>query len=353
MKVLIEMMHGMGDLVCALPMIKDVREKYPDAYITVLVNKKSNVDIIKCSGVFINECLAVEAHERKLEALYKCLTLRKEKYDLSVSCVNTSVNKSRLIMGVIGAQRKVGIQFSEGKSLNDLGDEIHFVDAHLKVLEELKILKHGYRPQLFVRDEIAEEIQKKLKIDEKKKIIGICIGRADISYRNKKRRTQPVYTKGWGNLEEHIKNMQKLVRKCLKQDWKVILIGGTAEEQIRNEFAEELLKNDHIFDFVGKTSVEGSIALVSVCDVVVGVDTGMQHVADAVGIPTISLFGPTNPKRCGAYSDKAKFIEIQQDCKYCYGTSNYEWCEDRKCMKGIMVEQVFSMIISTLEETEE
>lgn len=353
MKVLIEMMHGMGDLVCALPMIKDVREKYPDAYIAVLVNKKSNVDIIKCSGVFINECLVVEAHERKLEALYKCLTLRKEKYDLSVSCVNTSVNKSRLIMGVIGAQRKVGIQFSEGKSLNDLGNEIHFVDAHRKAIEEILTPNYNSEPRLFVKSQIAETIRERLAEGSKPKIVGICIGRADVSYRNKKRRMNPVYTKGWGNLKEHVENMQQLIKKCLEQNWKVVLIGGKIEEKIRDSFVKDIMLNSNLHDFVGKTSVEGSVAIVSQCDVVVGVDTGMQHVADAVGISTISIFGPTNPKRCGAYSKKAKFVEIPLECRHCYGTSNYEWCEDRKCMKGISVEQVFDQIALTLENAEE
>lgn len=353
MKILIEMMHGMGDLVCALPMIKDVREKYPNAYITVLVNKESNIDIIKCSEIFINRCLVIEVHTKKLEAFYKCLKLRKEKYDLSISCVNTSVKKSRLIMELIGAERKIGIQFNECKSLNDLGENLHFVDAHRKAIEEIITPNLNYRPQLFVKTEITEAIRKKVAADLKQKVVGICIGQADVSYRNKRRRTIPVHTKGWGNFEEHIGNMQALIIKCLEQEWKVVLIGGMAEEIIRNGFGQELLCHSNLIDFVGKTSVEESIGIVSCCDVVVGVDTGMQHAADAAGKSTISLFGPTNPKRCGAYSKKAKFVELPLECKYCYGTSNYEWCDDRKCMKGISVEQVFNEILLTLENAEE
>ena len=91
---------------------------------------------------------------------------------------------------------------------------------------------------------------------------------------------------------------------------------------------------------VNKTNLQESMALVTLCDVAVGVDTGMMHIADALGVKTVSIFGPTNPKTHGAYSDQASFVEADLPCKYCYGTKNYVECKDRECLKCINVMDV-------------
>jgi ADP-heptose:LPS heptosyltransferase len=99
-----------------------------------------------------------------------------------------------------------------------------------------------------------------------------------------------------------------------------------------------------IVDFVGKTTIKESIALASLCDCVFGVDTGMQHIAAAVGARTVSVFGPTNFRTHGAYSDGAKFLVNNNCCptQYCYGTSHYVNCpENRKCLTSISPEQAF------------
>ena len=95
---------------------------------------------------------------------------------------------------------------------------------------------------------------------------------------------------------------------------------------------------------MGDTSINESIAAASLCKLLVGVDTGMQHIAAAVGTKTISIFGPTNPKMSGAYADNAEFIEADVDCKYCYGTKRYVNCDDRKCLKNITVNFVLNKI---------
>lgn len=350
MKILIEVMHGMGDVVCALPMIKEVRTRYPDSELTVLVNRKATVDIIKCADVKVEHCFCIDIHADIIKALRQCLYLRNKKFDLAIACVNTSVKKSKFMMGIIGAGRTIGTQYKYGKSFNDLEDKYHFVDAHLMALDELGIHKHGFMPGLTAQENDLESISKVIKKKKKDILAGICIGRADVSYRNKKKRKDPVYTRGWGDIELHKKNMEITIRRCLKEGWKVVLLGGQAEKEIKKLFSPDIIENDMVFDFVGNATVAEAIAIVSLCDLVLGVDTGMQHIADAAGTPTVSIFGPTNPKTHGAYSDKAMFAEIQEPCRYCYGSSKYEQCSDRKCLAKISPHQVFALLKKSVEK---
>lgn len=351
MKIVIEAMHGLGDVVCMIPMMKEIRESYRDAEITVLVNNKGSAEILKCARLNINDFVEIKAHANKQKAFWQCISLRKRKYDLAIACANTPVLKSYLLMGLIHAQKTVGIQFEDKVNFDGLHDRFHFVDAHLMAIHKLGLPVYNYYPQIFPDPDIVKQYKEKLPLAPNKKTVGICIGRADISYRNR-RRTQKVYTRGWGNFNEHVRNMSTLISLLLKEHCQVVLIGGPGETGIKDAVIQKMSFEDtkSIVSMVGKTTVSESIALLSLCDISVGVDTGMQHIADALGIRTVSLFGPTNPKTHGAYSNKAAFVEVNVPCKYCYGTPKYVFCENRICMSQITPEMVMKKVKEQLNK---
>jgi 3-deoxy-D-manno-octulosonic-acid transferase len=121
------------------------------------------------------------------------------------------------------------------------------------------------------------------------------------------------------------------------------LIGGKQELPLLEQMPAEVKEKS--ISLVGKTSMTESIALASLCDVVIGVDTGMQHVADAVGTKTVSIFGPTFEKYHGAHhSNIAKFVVYNGNCRGCFKTANYTKCKDRRCLNEITVQQVFDAV---------
>ncbi len=180
---------------------------------------------------------------------------------------------------------------------------------------------------------------------KRKYIIGVLIGRAD-AFQGNRNPHERIYMKSWGNFDQHIAHFEALIKLILARNMLVILIGGKQELDIHNALSPEVLSK--CVDYVGKTSVAESIALASLCDVVVGIDTGMQHVSDAIGIKTVSIFGPTSPKQCGAYSDKAVFAQIDEPCRPCFATETGFSCKHRKCMNRITPEYVFELIIRQL-----
>lgn len=335
-KILIECMHGMGDLVCILPLIKEVRDSYPRAYITVLINNSSFVDILECSNIKIDRIISINAHKNLIKFIKLCFELRQERYDIAISSSCTSPIKAKSVMTLINAKEKFGYQF-EKKEYGNLDKSYHFVEANNLVLSEMGITNHYLNPRLYAKDNDL----KKFYIKRDKPVVGVCIGRADPSFKNRFLRTNLVYTRGWGDFSQHIVNMNSLIKRLLDEGNTVILLGSKREIDILNALSKEILLSVNCYNFVDKTSISESIALVKQCDVVVGVDTGMQHVSDAVGTRTVSIFGPTNPKTHGAYSELSEFVEYHVPCKYCYCSSNYVNCKDRKCMSLITLEMVF------------
>ena len=99
----------------------------------------------------------------------------------------------------------------------------------------------------------------------------------------------------------------------LRQDlgrW-IVLIGGPEEQ----DAAEEMLAlcapetQARIVSFAGLCDLRGSLAIVSQLGLFVGNDTAVMHSAVALGVPTVSLFGPTNPRKWGNYGPCHRVLE--------------------------------------------
>ncbi len=82
---------------------------------------------------------------------------------------------------------------------------------------------------------------------------------------------------------------------------------------------------------------------------VVGADTGLMHCAGALGKPSLTLFGCTDPKEYLPFGKNSKYICANAECSPCFGTLNSVRCEHKKCMQLISVEEVYTRIIDMLK----
>ena len=342
MRILIELLHGLGDTVCALPMLQVVRENYPVAKIDVIVKSCAQSDIIHASKIKVDEIIYWDVHKCNLIDNIKMIRkLRERKYDYGVSSSNTPVKKAKIFMGLIGCVQVFGIQHEMNKTFDDLKDKYHFVEANLLTIKSICSLPNfKVYPKLYANDKDIDYVQDKIrKLNPNNTIIGVCIGNGDYSLKNRWLRTGKVITKGWG-----IENTNDLIVRLLKGKHNVILFGGAMEKELLMQLDEKVLRNENLVNLVAETNVSQSIAAAAICDLVVGVDTGMQHISAAVGAKTLTIFGPTSPKMCGAYSESSDFVEVDVICKYCYGTKAYVNCNDRKCLKDITVDMIVEKI---------
>jgi ADP-heptose:LPS heptosyltransferase len=67
----------------------------------------------------------------------------------------------------------------------------------------------------------------------------------------------------------------------------------------------------------GHTNIGQLIALLSLCDGFIGNDSGCMHLAGALGIPTVAIFGSTNPVRTGPMGPKTRVIYHKLECSPC------------------------------------
>jgi heptosyltransferase-2 len=87
----------------------------------------------------------------------------------------------------------------------------------------------------------------------------------------------------------------------------------------------------------GKTSLAQSIALLSICDLIISNDTGPSYIAAALDRPTLTIFGPTDDRMIRPYGAHAEMLRYPVHCAPCMLRD----CPiDHRCMTNISVEMV-------------
>jgi heptosyltransferase-2 len=121
----------------------------------------------------------------------------------------------------------------------------------------------------------------------------------------------------------------------LHTDADVILFGTAAEQQVSDAIAAGI--NGASISLVGKTTTADLPALLSRCQLFVGNDSGAMHVAAAVGLPVVAVFGPTDPHGTAPITSRCTIVQEKPYCSPCF----LRRCPtDHRCMTRVEPEAV-------------
>ena len=168
----------------------------------------------------------------------------------------------------------------------------------------------------------AETILRSLNIREKETVIGLNPGAA---YGPAKRWPAQKYN--------------SLAGKILKSyQGKILIFGSKQEAEIGRVICSGIERN--IINLMGKTTLRELIALIQRCKVFITNDTGPMHIASALNVPVVAIFGATNPQRTSPLGVSA-VVKKEVDC----GPCKYRVCpSDHRCMEVINVEEVLEIV---------
>jgi len=130
-------------------------------------------------------------------------------------------------------------------------------------------------------------------------------------------------------------------------DADVILFGTAAETDVSNAIAAEMRRPP--IDLTGKTAIADLPALLSQCHLFIGNDSGAMHVAAAVDLPVVAVFGPTDPDGTAPVTPRCSIVQQRPYCSPCF----LRRCPtDHRCMKDVtaeMMETAAKSWLSTIE----
>lgn len=273
---------ALGDVLMASPFVHNLRKSFPGARITFYVGNyaKSVVE----TNPNLDEVVGFDQNivfQKKPFALLKLANLiRKKRHDV-IFFLDKSWH-----YGLFGKftriKKRVGFdRAGEGKYHTikvPYGVRKHEIDCYNDLLVAVggKVVSRKLELHLTGEDvSTAKSFAAKFKI---KNAVGLVPGGA-------KNPGQDMASRRWP-----VDNWVELARKISCQ---IVLFGGPDDKV----FADKVLDYVDCVDAVGKLPLRASAALALSCKVVVVADSGFMHVAAAVGVPTLSIFGPTDPLR--------------------------------------------------------
>ena len=333
-RILIIKPSALGDIILALPALSALKRSFPEAGISWLVRPEfaellrghSDLDEIIlfdrkqlakwwCSGESFN-------------ALWLLINqLKAEHFDLVFDF--QGLFRTGYFSWVTGCKRRFGN--AQGRELAHLfytdkisqdASSIHLVDYYLKMVAAAGAKQCEAEFKLSEDAGVAEKIDKLLKSQGvNDKYVVLVPGAAQANKR-------------WP-----IERFAELADKISSRFGMQIVATGSQGER---EYIEAIQTGGKIrlANLAGKTTVRELIPLMRKASLVVSNDTGPGHIAAAAGVPTVIIFGPTNPARVCPYGRPECIVAIEPNERGMKADSY----EPRHDITHITVEQVFETV---------
>ncbi|MEC4679035.1 MAG: lipopolysaccharide heptosyltransferase II [Nitrospirota bacterium] len=343
-KILVRAPNWIGDAVMATPSLTALRRFHESAEIVLLA--KPTIAALFEQHPDIDRVMTYEDLGRHsgLSGLWRLSReLKHEQFDMAFLLQNAL--EAALLAFFAGIPNRVGYatdgrKFLLTRSIRKKNPAPHRSDAYLALMglvdaEGDSISAEEKRPPYLVvssqERQTARDFLKSLGVPVKEgPLIGFNPGAA---YGTAKR-WLPQY-------------FAALADQLIEEKQATILIFGARSEI---EVAETILKQMKHPAFVlsGKTTVRQLMACIKTCHLFISNDSGPMHIASALSVPQIALFGPTNAAATFSAGPFDLMVQNKVDCAPC----RHRHCPiDHPCMTGLSVETVFTAAAQQLSQT--
>jgi heptosyltransferase-3 len=320
-RILLIKLRAIGDVLLSTPTIYNVRQAYPNATIDFLTEEFA-ADVVR-GNPWVNDVIAFK--KKRDGSIGLLHTIRSRRYDLVIDLFCNP--RSALVTKISGARTRVGYPFRGRKYAYNVyvtsrSDFVHNVEFNLDALRRLDIPIISSEPYFPLDDESKAFAGEWIKNEHFncKTIIAL-------------NPSGGWETKRWGL--EHFAQFGDHVAE--KYHAEIILVWGPGEGKDASTIQGLMDHRPHI---IPRTSLKQLGAILQRCSYVVSNDSGPMHIAAAVGVPTLGIFGPTTPKLQGPYGERHSWVRNEElDCLEC----NLTKCPiGNVCMTNLDVDRVVS-----------
>ena len=283
--VLLIATRQIGDVLLATPLLRTLRQAWPSARIDVLVYRDKG-GMLEGNKDY-DQMLEVSEHPT-IQEYRKFLPLIFRKYDLAV---NTLIGDRPHLYAFWSARKRVSLIGSQASFWK------RWINAKTVILDNINT--HTVLQNLKLAEVLGLEINYSIVRPYSEE------SEADLSKKNDANLTQDYAVIHPFPMWRYKRLTQKLweavVDDLLGRFQSVVITGGGTKEE--SAFAENLKKRDagRIHSFVGKASFADAAVLLKCARLFIGPDTAMTHLAAASGIPTLAIYGPSNPVKWGPW----------------------------------------------------
>ena len=337
-QIIVRMPNWIGDAVMATPILANLKKHWKDAKITAMCqNPVGNILQHDPNVDTIYNFSRPNGWIHRLHRTDIVESLQEGKYDLGILLTNSFSsawwflrgevkNRMGFAHGLRSLLLNKAVPFPKNKETQ------HQVITYKMLLEPLGIPLSDTPPKIYVSNQEMQEARQFLKlfgIDPSRHIvIGINPGAAYGS------------AKCWPP-----ERYEGVTRKLLENpDLYILYFGDGGGASLVNDICKNL--PERVVNLAGRTTIRELIALINCCNIFLTNDSGPMHLAAALGVPLLALFGSTNEVKTGP-NPQGKVIHKHVECSPCYKRV----CPiDFRCMKRINVDEVYNELKKMLEK---
>ncbi|MGH7273140.1 MAG: lipopolysaccharide heptosyltransferase II, partial [Nitrospiria bacterium] len=326
-KIFVRGPNWIGDAVMCTPALAGLRERFPDAKITLLVNA-TIAELLRenphLDRIWVYD--RVQGHRGLMGKLKLCRKIEEESFDLAVLFQNAF--EAALMARIARIPIRYGYPTDGRGFLLTVRAPLpkasyHQADYYLHLLRPLG-LKDGFkRPYLkttALEDENARRLLRKHGVEDGERVVGINPG---ATYGTAKRWPAERYAR----LADRLIESQKA---------RIVIFGGPGEEVLGREISAQMRHPAIVLS--GCLSVRELMATIRQCALFITNDSGPMHIAAAFEIPLVAIFGPTDPEMTSPLGNRSLLLRKQVECSPCLLR---ECPIDHRCMTRVTVEEVF------------
>jgi lipopolysaccharide heptosyltransferase II len=329
-RILIVRTDRIGDVLLSTPVIEELRRAYPNAYIAMMTSPYAKE--VVSGNPYLDEVIVYDKDKRQRSwrsSLKFSRNLKKKRFDAAIILHPT--NRVHLVTFFAGIPKRVGLNRKLGFLLTDriehtkqLGEK-HEIEYNLDILRYMGIEPKDNRlfmPIKPTEEKWAESIFRSENIKPADKVLAVHPGASCPS-------------KVWPSQ----RFAQAADRLIDKYGFKVILISGPKDVKLTQDVISHM--RHPAVNLAGKTSVSQLASVLKRCRLFISNDSGPVHIASALDVPVISIFGRNqkglSPDRWAPLGKLAKALHKDVGCVECLA---HNCVKDFICLKAITVEDV-------------
>lgn len=340
MNILVIQTAFVGDLVLSTPLFEAARTRL-DAERVVAVVRPETANLLR-NNPHVDDIVVYDKKGRQkgpLELLRLARRLRGSAFDAAL--IPHRSFRSALLGYLAGISVRVGFDRSAGKRL--LTDRVSYlptgeVERNLSLLASWAVDTKGICPALYPDDEDRKKVDALMRdsgVAPSEPLCGVTPGSV-------------WATKRWlpGRYAELIRRLADT------HGYRSVLFGSSEDRPLCAGICAE--SGVDPLNAAGRLTLLQSAALAARCSAVVSNDTGMGHVAAAMNVPVVAIFGPTVPAFGFApHGPGHQVVETSLDCRPC-SSHGGDRCPigTHECMRGITVDRVIEAVAVHLGEPE-
>lgn len=345
MNIIILPLYGIGDVLMTTPALEILKEARSDCKITCLCMFKNTYDLLKNNPHIDSLEFFPFLEKNKAEILKFVLALR-GRFDCSIGFYPSNRLHYNMIAYLIGSKTRIGHRYLHGDFLgfNFLKNrtirenvKLHNVEENVKLLEFFGIQSNNI-PSMKIYLTSGEEGKGKelVRVSGEQKKIGIHAGTSVLKGHSMRR---------WPK-EKFVELINSL------RDKYFFLLGGPDDDEV-NRFISDAIKDRERLSVLRGCSIMETVSAIQNLDLFVTNDSGLMHIASAVGTPVVAIFGPTNTDFVRPWRVRHEIARLNLECSPCFFYSprplECKINEKYKCLVKLPVSLVKDLILKMLQ----